>query len=82
MTATANSEVMPESGQNYQQQQQSYRQPSHCGATATPRERKVSIQVRGGRLRVGIRRENIILGENHILSGGLEHPDWQILNEN
>jgi len=51
MTATANSEVMPESGQNYQQQQQSYRQPSHCGATATPRERKVSIQDDGGRTR-------------------------------
>ena len=48
MTATANSEVTPESGQNYQQQQQqqSYHQQSHSAATAAPRERKVSIQVR------------------------------------
>ena len=51
MTATANSEMTPESGHSYQQQQQqqqqqSYQQQSHSAATATPRDRKVSIQVR------------------------------------
>merc|ERR1719211_174709 len=57
MTGTANSEAMPESGQNYQQQQQqqqqqqSYQQQAHSAATASLRDRKVSIQDDGGRAR-------------------------------
>ena len=72
MTATANSEVTPESGQNYQQQQQqSYHQQSHSAATAAPRDRKVSIQVskreaEGGK--EGNRQENVIWGENYVFN--------------